>query len=435
MVNGKMEKAWEQDWFFQDEQQAEEGKSFEKQIWGATGPKLLGPPPRNAFLHPVPMSLRSWPWAHVNPRTSEWNGASSCGSYTTYLKDPPPPFFSTTIPLRVEDAGRIFRRAYWEAEIPRFGFQGLKVSPKDDTLVSMKFTLASRLEQVESVFQSLEVYNEIWEAMDAILSSKKVHTSTYLGHLRTKALEVPKFRDYSQFWMDEWPRTNEQLEAVCGRLEAAFQLLLDEVGPIMSSARERDTKIGTEAVQRASSNAFGLVKELLRLVIQELQIHQHFVFQWHSFAPAAQTTLRSVFDPALSGRLTNTFVNDILPRGIAACSLIDPKRPEYTPPSITLGEEQKYGAWANEIGIELRRARIHLDSLRLQAIDIRRAITTGNTEAQLNSGLRSDVFRAVPKFSRRPLDKRRKRLVCFCPTHCRTAATQLTCEDTRLLRS
>lgn len=85
-VNGVQvfrDRGYYDNWFFEDDQQAEDGKQLEMRLFGTAMGQLGSSTKKTAFLHPGPVGLWSWPMPHLNPRTSEWNGLNSCGAYTS----------------------------------------------------------------------------------------------------------------------------------------------------------------------------------------------------------------------------------------------------------------------------------------------------------------------------------------------------------------
>ncbi|KAJ0107255.1 hypothetical protein J7T55_007625 [Diaporthe amygdali] len=125
-----------EEYLFQDDPQAEEGKSFEKQIWGfdiEAEPEAAIDRDNDAY-RPF-LSAVNWPWMHPtvhfqNQRSVEagnYGNATSHG-YRLYLLDPPAPAFDLKTPLPVSSYAKFMQESWWETEFVKFGHQGLRLS-------------------------------------------------------------------------------------------------------------------------------------------------------------------------------------------------------------------------------------------------------------------------------------------------------------------
>lgn len=412
-------------WFYEDEQQAEEGKIFEKMIFGGAleGLGRGGGPggSRNKFLNPGPVSISSFPWALKNPRTSEWNGEWSCGNYTLYLADPPPPFFSTCIPLQAEKASRLFDLRYWQSDVVKYGHQSLKLEPDDTTLMSMFFKLSKDRAQYDLAFPSRNVWTELIRELGAL--NKAPGTGILARHLLDKineAMKQPMFEQYMNYWQAEWPRTDDRIENACAAAEQSFQAFYaaaQNVTAPAAIAREnqgwrRDTG---PRITTAGAQAFGDMRELLRLIAYEVQIHQHFLFEFNSNTEAARQTLHGQYSGPVAQRLQGRFRDDVLARAAALCDGL--ARDVGLAASMTAprpANQSDYYRWLDGLNVGLGSMTTLIRSLRslldgiVEGVVLLRPAEAGAQEA---SGLERDIMKAMPKFQRRPKYQRRRYLV------------------------
>lgn len=443
MIIGK----WDECWYFEDEQQAEEGKTFEKQIFGAPLERFPTVSEKTAFLHPGPVTLQSFPWAHGNPRTSEWQGESSCGGYTSYLKDPPPPFFSTTVPMPVEFSGRFLRLDYWNSDVAKFGYHSLKFLPDNTNLMSITFKLKTRAEQVQTAFHSVEVYIQIQRVICYLEKSRKRILATYLIQLLMTTIQAPMFKKYLHFWKQLWETTEGRIQVVCDTAQEASRLFSTVFQRVTTSNNSRNRnnrqfgRLRPNSPTAGSISMLGSIRELIRLVTQELQIHQHLVFEFLSCAEATRIKLHTRYFEEIRSRLQKTFRDGFLARALTMCRGIDARNPAIVRP---LADQSAYGDWLDSVSDELERLQwlivqnqSHIDDMVIaigpgnpQVDNQTSAIpassessaenmaanmqTNARSSAPLNlevPGLRRDVFRSIPKFARRTGRTRLQRLV------------------------
>lgn len=319
--------------FYEDEQQAEESKVFEKMIFGGSLQALgRGGGPsgsRHKFLNPGPVAITSFPWAHRNPRTSEWDGEWSCGNYNTYLADPPPPFFSTSIPLQVEKASRLFSLYYLQSHVSKFGHQSLKLEPDGTTLMSMTFRLSKQRAQYDQAFPHRDTYLQLIREIGALDKSGNRILARHLTDKLDGAIQQPMFQQHMNFWQQEWPRTDGQIEDVCATAERNFQAFSLAVQNVMTGAatgRENEgwQRTTSARITAAGAGAFGALRELLRLITYEVQVHQHFLFEFNSNTEAARQTLHPQYSGPVAQRLQVTFRDGILARAAALCDGLSP---------------------------------------------------------------------------------------------------------------
>lgn len=410
-------------WFYEDEQQAEEGKVFEKMIFGGSLQSIgRGGGPtgsRNKFLNPEPVAITSFPWAHRNPRTSEWNGEWSCGNYTLYLADPPPPFFSTATPLQAETASRFFRAEYWASDVAKFGHQGLKVAAAADNATLLPMTIAFQLSaqraQYDAVFPQRNTYIQIARDIGVLETAGRRILARHLTSMLGAAIQRPMFEQYMAFWQASWLRTDGKIQDACALAERTFQAFSADAQTLAAADREKEVwqRTGTAArMTLAGAGALGAMRELLRLVAYELQVHQHFLFELSSNTSADRRALHPLYSGPVTQRLQGTFRDDILTRAAAACDALalTVAVGEGTPPD----SEADYYSWSEGFRTEVDRSRAligHLRGLLDEIVRVAALLRPADGDVTGAAGLEGDIWRALPKFQRRSRDKRRLRLV------------------------
>lgn len=411
--------------FLEDDPQSEEGKSFEKQVFGMVVGRLSIALVRNSWLHPGPSALTSWPRPLGNPRSSEWKGRHSCGNYTTYLKDPPPPFFSTVRPLPVATANRYLRKDFWAADVARFGPKGLKIPSEAFPLMKMKMDLDPRIPQMQSAFGDAKEYKRLGRARGDLWRAGNIVINGYVQQVVDKVLKTPMFQKELHFWKREWARTDARIEVVCARAEKFFTAFSETAAPVFSAApgsrgslsRRNASFNANDALVAAGQNAFGEMQELLRLIVSELQDHQHFLFEYSTSTDANKAVLHERYFVKIADRLQITFGESFLPRADQVITAFKVLGAAAIAPAQ---DEDSYQTWLEWVAMELNRLEGAIGTTTSLVNDLVRAIGPAPPPVRImypeavtlfDEGLQRTIFQAVSKFSRRASDKKRHRLV------------------------
>lgn len=396
---------------------------------------------KNLFLHHGPVGLLSFPWGHANPRTHQWNGAWSCGGYTSYLRDPPPPFFSTQRPMEVEGCTGLFRLAYWESDVQKFGYHALKLLPDYTSLMNVDIHLTPQVGQIATVFTSRDVFHQAIRAVVFLEAAGKRITSSYLDHLLKMAFQAPLFKKQLHFWKQSWARTEDKIQVVSDDAQKSFAEFLAIFREVATSddATNRNNRRFEEPTPTspivAGRKLFGSIKEVIRLVMQELSIHPTFVFKLQSCPEASRIALHKRYFEDVCLRLQKRFREDFLGTMFTLSRGVYRDNPDVKSPSVSQSAYRDWIYWLplelDKLGTLAFQAQHHIDAI-IQTIgpvpQPAANQASGQTAGQANtsainqanapnpvssqsSGLRQDIFKAIPKFSKRARDKRLERLV------------------------
>lgn len=207
----------------------------------------------------------------------------------------------------------------------------------------------TRKEQEQTVFAGRRTFLQTMEAIADIRKRGNKMLAEHLEYLVSKAVETPMTRKHFHFWKREWQRTDAKLEDACQLLEG-FATFFDlstglaiTAGPI-----DRSLMVFDAMLEKAAADLFGGIRELLRLVAQELQTHQHFVFAFQGRPEPAKTALRTRYLDRVAQRLQERFRDGLLTRALATCRASNIARDPATA-FLAVGEPN-FEEWLNTIG-------------------------------------------------------------------------------------
>lgn len=168
----------------------------------------------------------------------------------------------------------------------------------------------------------------------------------------------------------------------------------------------------SETITRAGAEALGAVRDVLRLATYELQVHQHFLFEFNSNpAEGDRFDLWDEYRVPVSERLLDLFRDIVLVPTLAMCdALCLSMRSAELAPSPGVQNQSDYKSWLGELRDELERLVALVNTLQSLLDTIVQGIMIFG-HVQESPGLHLDIVKAIPKFQRRVRDKRRNHLV------------------------
>lgn len=254
-------------------------------------------PQKNILLHAFgPILMSSWPHPPANLKTSDWNGMYAYGDYTGYLKDPPPPVFDTTSPVKLENACAYFQESFWDGFVAKYGAQSIKIPTAGDfTISTLEFRASSNFHaDISKAFASQEAARHVLTGIDYLRETGAPILADYLQALTVTSTEARRFKQHLNYTKKTWRKTDGSIEGLRDKVQAQFETL--------SGAFPQLTADNAQFFSQSYNNIASDILELGRLLGKEVFHSQHLVFGYLK---------RSAADQAILGM---SFMNDLLNR-------------------------------------------------------------------------------------------------------------------------
>ncbi|KAK2611512.1 hypothetical protein N8I77_004846 [Diaporthe amygdali] len=296
-----------EEYLFQDDPQAEEGKSFEKQIWGfdiEAEPEAAIDRDNDAY-RPI-LSAVNWPRMHPtvhfqNQRSVEagnYGNATSHG-YRLYLLDPPAPAFDLKTPLPVSSYAKFMQESWWETEFVKFGHQGLRLSihstdPSSPmmSVIRPNQTVVEFFPLLTSVIKSVGVLGFINNhALPRLREHQLISIMRYLSLLTREAASAKLFRNRLHYEKRTWPTRVHGIQDLTSTSTQGFNAIWNGVLETLQQPLSDATAGYVSDLTETMRGLLRSLMELNHLLGIEVQYSQGLTAQYVLHSTAARVKI------------------------------------------------------------------------------------------------------------------------------------------------